>query len=195
MKPRSRKAKGRRLQRRVAEMVTRAFSLEPGEAVSCPMSVAGPDVLLSGPARAKFPFRVECKNQERLGLWGAWGQASRPPVPEGVYPLLVASRNRGPVVAVVELGVLDWVIRGRGAAAPSPVTGGAPPAGRAVRRVARYYPHLVWLWGATRVELWGAWRYTTGSTPGGEPPVAVVSRGPDGPMVVCLEFDVLLELL
>jgi len=64
------------------------------------MGASGEDVLLSPKARAIFPYSVECKNQERLNLWGAWEQAE---ANAGVHePLLIVKRNQRKPLAVMD---------------------------------------------------------------------------------------------
>lgn len=68
MKPSSAKAKGRKLQQQVRDLILETFSdLEPDDVRSTSMGAGGEDVLLSPLARRKFPFSVECKNQQAFG--------------------------------------------------------------------------------------------------------------------------------
>ncbi len=69
------------------------------------MGEAGTDIKLSLPGKEFIPFDIECKNVERLNLWSAWGQAVRN-TEKGRHPLLVVTKNRSPVLAVVEFEFL-----------------------------------------------------------------------------------------
>ena len=70
MKTRSAKNKGKRLQNKVRDLILEKFqTLEPDEVRSTTMGDSGEDVLLSPAARKKFPFSVECKNQEKINIW------------------------------------------------------------------------------------------------------------------------------
>ena len=99
MRPASAKAKGRRLQYRVRDDLQQALRLLPGDILSRSMGAAGTDLVLSPAAQARFPFAVECKNQETVALWAAFRQAE---ANAGTQPpLLVVARNRTPPLAVL----------------------------------------------------------------------------------------------
>ena len=103
MRPRSAKAKGKRLQNKVTQLLQEKFSsvLEKGDFKSTTMGEHGMDVQLSPSARKKFPFAVECKNQEALNIWKSLEQAENNC--EGLTPLLIFKRNRTKTYAVLEL--------------------------------------------------------------------------------------------
>ena len=105
MKTSSAKAKGRRLQQTVAKAICKAFDLPESDVKSLPMGAQGCDVWLSGAALLKFPFSVECKNVEKLNVWKAWEQAEANSIQSG-HPLVVFSRNRSKVLAVIEFDTL-----------------------------------------------------------------------------------------
>jgi len=68
VKTSSAKAKGRRLQQKVRDLILETFSeLEEDDVRSTSMGAGGEDVQLSPLARRKFPFSVECKNVEKFG--------------------------------------------------------------------------------------------------------------------------------
>lgn len=62
MRPQSRKAKGRALQKHVAKRLTDVFDLEEGDVESRSMGAGGVDILLSPKARRSCPISIECKN-------------------------------------------------------------------------------------------------------------------------------------
>ena len=101
MKPRSAKNKGKRLQNKVRDLILEKFNtLEPDDVRSITMGDSGEDILLSPAARRKFPFSVECKNQEKLNIWSSLEQAE---TNSGKHiPLLVFKRNRTKMYAVLE---------------------------------------------------------------------------------------------
>jgi len=71
MKTSSKKAKGRRLQNKIAERISKLLNLPWGyDEVIAPreMGQSGTDIRLVGEAKEKFPFAIECKNQERWDL-------------------------------------------------------------------------------------------------------------------------------
>ena len=77
MKSRSAKAKGRRLQQKVRDLLLERFSpeLEPDDIRSAIMGESGEDLKLSPAARKLIPYSFECKNQEKLSIWDALKQA------------------------------------------------------------------------------------------------------------------------
>lgn len=77
IKPRSSKNKGYRLQRDVVAAIYEAFAgeLEEGDVVPAVMGESGDDVKLSPRAARLLPYAFECKNVEKLCLWGAVRQA------------------------------------------------------------------------------------------------------------------------
>lgn len=94
MRPSSAKAKGRRLQNAIKDMILAAFpSLEPDDVKPAIMGEAGRDIHLSPAAKRLLPVAFEAKNQERLNIWEALKQA-RSHAKEGEVPLLVFTRNR-----------------------------------------------------------------------------------------------------
>jgi hypothetical protein len=68
------------------------------------MGDSGEDILLSPAARRLFPFSVECKNQEKLNIWGALEQAEEN---SGNHtPLVIFKRNRSKTYTVLEFDKL-----------------------------------------------------------------------------------------
>ena len=70
MKTSSGKAKGRRLQNKIRDVLLEHFSeqLEPDDIRSQIMGMSGEDIVLSPAARKIIPYSFECKNQEKLKL-------------------------------------------------------------------------------------------------------------------------------
>ena len=102
MKTQSAKAKGRKLQQMVRDLILETFSeLEPDDVRSTSMGAGGEDLQLSPAARKKFPYSVECKNVEKLNVWGAYEQAA---ANSGKHePLLVMKKNRKKPLVVLDL--------------------------------------------------------------------------------------------
>ena len=91
MKTSSAKAKGRRLQQKFMQLLIEKLEIDPEDIESRSMGAGGEDLIMSKAARSKFPFSVECKNQERLNVWSAWEQANDN---KGIYdPLVVIKKN------------------------------------------------------------------------------------------------------
>ena len=106
MKPRSAKNKGKRLQNKIRDLILEKFDskLEQDDVRSITMGDSGEDILLSPVARRLFPFSVECKNQEKLNIWGALEQAEEN---SGNHvPLVIFKRNRTKTYAVLEFDKL-----------------------------------------------------------------------------------------
>ena len=102
MKTSSAKAKGRRLQQKVRDLLLETFTeLEPDDIRSTSMGVSGEDLQLSPAARKLIPFAIECKNQEKLNVWDSLKQAEEN---SGDYdPVLIFKRNRSKTYAVVNV--------------------------------------------------------------------------------------------
>ena len=95
MKPSSAKAKGRRLQNEIREILLEHFGdrLEDDDVRTAIMGESGEDLKLSPVARRLFPYSVEAKNQEKLNIWSALEQAEGN-ARNGAAPLVVFKRNR-----------------------------------------------------------------------------------------------------
>ena len=106
MRPQSCKSKGRRLQQQVAQNILEAFpELGNGDAVSTSMGAGGEDIRMSPAARGCIPLSIECKNVEKINIWGCLEQTSKN-TPSEASPCLVFTRNRSPVWAVVPWDLL-----------------------------------------------------------------------------------------
>jgi hypothetical protein len=102
MKPRSAKAKGRKLQTDVKNTILETFTtLEPDDVKSAIMGESGEDIKLSPAARKLFPYAVECKNTEKLNIWSALEQAEANAKNE-TTPLLFFKRNRSKMYVTFE---------------------------------------------------------------------------------------------
>ena len=102
MKTSSAKAKGRRLQQKVRDLLLETFTeLKPDDIRSTSMGVSGEDLQLSPAARKLIPFAIECKNQEKLNVWDSLKQAEEN---SGDYdPVLIFKRNRSKTYAVINI--------------------------------------------------------------------------------------------
>ena len=102
----SAKAKGREFQKLIARGLAQVLGLVYGtdqDVGSRGMGQQGTDIVMSAEARRRFPYAVECKNQETVNLWGAVRQA-RANCPEGMSWLVAIKKNRErPII------VMDWV--------------------------------------------------------------------------------------
>ena len=99
---RSIKAKGRRLQNFVRDLLRKAFpSLEEDDIKSQTMGMPGEDIVLSPAGKKAIPYSFECKNVEKLNVWSAIEQATDNA--EDRNPVVVIKRNRTIAYAVIKL--------------------------------------------------------------------------------------------
>lgn len=114
MTPRSRKAKGRRLQNEVVDKIREIFGCHEDDCKPAIMGESGRDVKLSPAMQERFPYSVECKNTERIAIWQAIEQAERNA--NGLTWIVFFRRNRSKTFVVMpeeEFWALskmrDWV--------------------------------------------------------------------------------------
>ena len=110
MKTQSRKAKGRRLQQQFMQLLIEKLDIDPEDIESRSMGAGGEDLIMSKAARNKFPYSIECKNQESLNIWKAWEQANGN---KGIYePLIVIKKNGVRPLIVVDAENFLEMIKG-----------------------------------------------------------------------------------
>ena len=92
---RSSKAKGRRLQNYVRDMLREIYcnSLQEDDIKSQTMGMTGEDIVLSPAARERIPYSFECKNVERLQMWQAIDQCENNK-PDCTAPAIVFKKNQ-----------------------------------------------------------------------------------------------------
>ena len=108
MKTSSAKAKGRRLQQQFMHLLIEKLDIDPEDIESRSMGAGGEDLIMSKAARNKFPYSVECKNQERMNIWQAWEKANNN---KGIYEPLVVIKKNGvnPLIVVDAESFLDMI--------------------------------------------------------------------------------------
>ena len=108
MKTQSRKAKGRRLQQQFMQLLIEKLDIDPEDIESRSMGAGGEDLIMSKAARTKFPYSIECKNQESLNIWKAWEQANGN---KGLYEPMVVIKKNGvrPLVVLDAENFLDMI--------------------------------------------------------------------------------------
>ena len=100
MKTQSAKAKGRKLQQWMRDSLIDILGIHPEDIDSASMGAGGEDVIMARVARKKFPYSVECKNQQAVNVWKSYQQAESKC---GKYePLLVIKRNRTKPLVLVD---------------------------------------------------------------------------------------------
>jgi hypothetical protein len=100
MKTSSAKAKGRRFQQWVRDQLIEQLNVHPEDIESRSMGAGGEDLIMARAAREKFPFSIECKNQEALNVWKSYEQAE---ANSGDYePVVFIKRNNQKPLVVVD---------------------------------------------------------------------------------------------
>ena len=100
MKTSSAKAKGRKLQQWFAQLMVKTLDLHEEDLESRPMGSQGEDIIMGRETRKKFPYSIECKNQEAVNVWKAYEQAESNC--NGYEPLVVIKRNRSKPLVLVD---------------------------------------------------------------------------------------------
>lgn len=96
------KAKGRRLQQWVRDLILRLLpSLEPDDVRSTAMGQGGEDVQLSPAARRLLPVSIECKSYRKFAVYTHYDQAVEN-CPKGSTPILVIKENRRKPLVVLD---------------------------------------------------------------------------------------------
>ena len=100
MKTSSAKAKGRRFQQWVRDKLIETLNVHPEDVESRSMGAGGEDLIMARAAREKFPYSIECKNQEKLNIWESYKQASDNC---GKYePIVVIKRNNHKPLVIID---------------------------------------------------------------------------------------------
>ena len=100
MKTQSAKAKGRKLQQWMRNLLIEKLEVHPEDIESRSMGAGGEDLIMARAAREKFPMSIECKNQEKVNVWEAYKQAEDN---SGKYePVVVTKRNKVKPLVVVD---------------------------------------------------------------------------------------------
>ena len=111
MKPQSSKAKGRRTQQYVRDLILENFpELEPDDVKSTGMGQGGEDIQLSPYARKFVPLSFECKARKSFAFYKDMDQANAN-CKEGLEPVLVCKADRKKPVAIVDLGYFIRLVR------------------------------------------------------------------------------------
>jgi hypothetical protein len=108
MKPSSAKAKGRRLQQWVRDLILHySPSLEPDDVKSTGMGQQGEDVQLSPAARKQYPISIECKSRASFAFYKDYDQAVVN-CPDNCEPVLIAKANHRPPVVIIDA---EWFFK------------------------------------------------------------------------------------
>ena len=100
MKVQSAKAKGRNLQKWTRERLIEELEIHEEDVESRSMGASGEDLIMARAARKKFPYSIECKNQERVNVWESYKQALEN---SGDYePIVVIKKNLHKPLVVID---------------------------------------------------------------------------------------------
>ena len=100
MKTSSAKAKGRRFQQWVRDQLIETLNVHPEDIESRSIGAGGEDLIMARAAREKFPYSIECKNQESLNVWKSYEQAE---ANSGDHePVVFIKRNNQKPLVVVD---------------------------------------------------------------------------------------------
>ena len=100
MKTQSAKAKGRRLQQLFRDLLIEKLDIHPEDIESRSMGAGGEDLIMARSAREKFPYSVECKNQEKINLWESYNQAQQNS--KNYEPVVILKRNNSKPLILVD---------------------------------------------------------------------------------------------
>ena len=100
MKTQSAKAKGRRLQQWVRDQLIKVLNISDEDIESRSMGAGGEDLIMAKAARQKFPYSIECKNQEKLNIWKSYEQSEDNSGKN--EPLLIIKKNNKNPLAIVD---------------------------------------------------------------------------------------------
>ena len=100
MKTQSAKAKGRRLQQWFRDLLIEKLNIHPEDIESRSMGAGGEDLIMARAAREKFPYSVECKNQEKINLWESYNQAQQNS--KNHDPVVILKRNNSKPLILID---------------------------------------------------------------------------------------------
>lgn len=110
MRVRSAKAKGKRLERWVRDMILRYRpSLTQDDVRVTVGAETGADIKLSTKGRYYFPYAVECKNRETFGTIYKFLEQAATNAVEGQKPILfIKMNNKEPLVVLDAIEFFTW---------------------------------------------------------------------------------------
>ena len=100
MKTQSAKAKGRKLQQWMRDLLIEKLDVHPEDIESRSMGAGGEDLIMARSARKKFPYSIECKNQEKVNIWEAYEQAEENS--KNYEPIVVLKRNNTKPLVLID---------------------------------------------------------------------------------------------
>jgi len=100
LKTSSAKAKGRKFQQWVRDLLIESLDIHPEDIESRSMGAGGEDIMMARAARASFPLSIECKCQQSVNIWKSYEQAKEN---SGDYePIVFLKRNNTKPLVLVD---------------------------------------------------------------------------------------------
>ena len=106
MKTQSAKAKGHRLQQWFRDLLIEKINIHTEDIESRSMGAGGEDLIMSRSARTKFPYSIECKNQEKVNVWESYKQSVENS--KDYEPIVVIKKNNHKPLVIVDA---DYFVR------------------------------------------------------------------------------------
>ena len=100
VKTQSAKAKGRRLQQWFRDLLIEKLDIHPEDIESRSMGAGGEDLIMARAARQRFPYSIECKNQDTINVWKSYEQAQENS--KDYEPVVVLKRNNSKPLVLVD---------------------------------------------------------------------------------------------
>ena len=100
MKTQSAKAKGRRLQQWFRDLLIEKLDIHPEDIESRSMVAGGEDLIMARAATQRFPYSIECKNQESINVWKSYEQAQENS--KDYEPVVFLKRNNTKPLVLVD---------------------------------------------------------------------------------------------
>ena len=92
--------KGRRLQQWFRDLLIEKLDIHPEDIELEVWVLGGEDLIMARSAREKFPYSIECKNQESINIWKSYEQA--PENAKDYEPIVVLKRNKTKLLVLVD---------------------------------------------------------------------------------------------
>ena len=88
------------------DLLIEKLEVHPEDIESRSMGAGGEDLIMARAARKKFPYSIECKNQEKVNIWDSYEQAQEN---SGDYePIVVLKRNNTKPLVLIDA---DYFVR------------------------------------------------------------------------------------
>jgi hypothetical protein len=109
IKTSSAKAKGRKFQQYIRDLITTFFFLKEGDVESRSMGAAGVDIMLSPVARERFPVSIEAKKTKKTPSRAELEQAKANAYPGTVPAVVWCPHGSGPDKSVIMFDLQEFL--------------------------------------------------------------------------------------